>query len=276
MQDVRITVVVDNHARPGLLAEHGLCFWVETASGAVLFDSGLGEALPHNSQVLNIPLASAKAAVLSHGHYDHTGGLPFFLEQNQSAPVYLHSEAFVRRYSIREGKARSIGMPDPVREQLLGLEERLRWVAAPVEILPGLHLTGPIPRTNDFEDVGGPFFLDEQGLQADTIPDDQALWIEHPAGPIVVLGCAHSGVVNTCNYIRTLSGADHLQAVVGGLHLNAASADRLERTAHALEAFKMGRLAPCHCTGAEAVHFLQQRMPECVIGCAAGQVITFT
>ncbi len=277
MDIIKITVVVENTAPPeDLIAEHGLSLWIETPSAKILFDTGQGEAFPHNAVALNIPLEHTDAIVLSHGHYDHTGGLPHALQRAPNAKIFMHPEAFAPRFSLRDTIMRAINMPYPAEGALKSHPENIVCTSGPAEIAPGVHVTGEIPRRNNYEDAGGHFFLDKIGVRPDPIPDDQALWLDTPKGTVVVLGCAHAGVVNTLEYISELSGSSEYIAVIGGMHLARATATRLEKTAEALERFNVKQIAACHCTGANALEFLSQRLPGRVIPCAAGTSLAFT
>lgn len=273
---IHITAIVDNMARPDLLAEHGLSFWIETAKTKVLFDTGQGPALSHNAARLNIRLDEAQAVVLSHGHYDHTGGLPHVLGQNSHAPVLLHPAALHPRFSRHADRTmHAIGMRPEIVQSLKDLGPRIVWTTKPVEIAPGIHATGPIPRATSFENTGGDFFLDTEGKVSDPIPDDQALWLETPEGVIVILGCAHSGVVNTLNYIARLTGAQAFHAVIGGMHLNKASPARMAATAEAFSRYKAALIAPGHCTGPAATVFLSEQLPGRVKPCRSGETFVF-
>ena len=170
---------------------------------------------------------------------------------------------------------RAINIPYPAEGALKTHKANIVDTTRAMEIVPGVWVTGPIPRRNEFEDTGGHFFLDRIGRQADPIPDDQALWLDTQKGTVVVLGCAHAGVVNTLDHVCELSGRPTVHAVIGGMHLGKASAARLEETAKALERREVRVIAPCHCTGDEAVRFLQQRLPGRVTECAGGHVLTF-
>jgi len=241
--------VDDEPGAPGLLTEHGFACWVETDRGAVLFDTGLGDALLPNALTLGVDPSRADAVVLSHGHHDHTGGLAR-LSQLFPLPRVLAHPAFDGPHRSRStGADRDIGGPEPSRRALAGATgERRR---EPTAVVPGVWVTGEIPRVTG-EDVGGAFFLDADGRSPDPLLDDQALIVRHRAGLVLVLGCAHAGVLNTIRHGRRLFPGVPVVGVVGGMHLARASADRLEATTRELAALDGALVAPAHCTGAGA------------------------
>lgn len=271
-----ITLVVDNSASGALRSEHGFAAWVELPNERLLFDTGQGPVLCENAAALGIDLRAADLLVLSHGHFDHTGGVPAVVELAPGVCVHLHQAATGARYSIRQGKARSIGMPDEARAALEALPpQRVAWTTDPVELQEGVGLTGAIPRHTDFEDPGGPFFIDAAGTRADPIPDDQALWLRTERGLVVLVGCSHAGLINTLRHARRLSGEPRLHAVIGGFHLVAASDLRLQRTVEALKQLELDLIVPCHCTGDAATEVLKQSLGERVVAGAAGARYTF-
>ncbi|HBO43225.1 MAG TPA: hypothetical protein DD670_04680 [Planctomycetaceae bacterium] len=156
-------------------------------------------------------------------------------------------------------------------------DSRHRWIATerPTVVVEGLTVTGPVPRSNDFEDTGGPFFLDEACSQPDPLDDDQSLFIETSEGIVVLLGCAHSGVVNTLHYIRRLTGNQPIRAVIGGMHLVGASTRRIERTIEELRPLCVERLAPAHCTGTPATTALWNAFPDKCQPCSVGTRFEF-
>ena len=267
----RITVLVENAAsETGLLAEHGLSVWIETAHGRYLFDTGQGPALVPNARRLGIPLDQADAVILSHGHYDHTGGLAHVMNRKGRTRIHAHPAAFEPKYAQNpDGTARWIGMPDQVRELVMSSAD-IRWARLPAEVSPGLFLTGPIPRRTDFEDTGGPFYADARCRTPDELPDDQAIFLDTKSGIVVVLGCAHAGVINTLQYIQELTGKSRIRAVMGGMHLLAAGRDRLDRTVAGLKGFAVQELYPAHCTGREAVERLFGEFPQRCFPFSAG------
>ncbi len=272
--NLKITLLVENTARKrGLLAEHGLSFLIETGGEKILFDTGQGLALRHNAAQLNLDLKTIDAVALSHGHYDHTGGLTFALNAMNTPRLYVHPEAFSLKYTRNsDGTAREVGMNAGNKITAHELAEVIP-VKDKTEIAPGLFLTGPIPRTTNFEDTGGLFFKDAACTIPDDLPDDQALFAETPNGTVVILGCAHSGVINTLRYIQTLTANRPIHTVIGGIHLLHADSNRMEQTITELRRLNIQHLHPCHCTGFEAAARLWQEFPKTCIPVCAGTTL---
>ena len=266
----RLTVLVENTARKsGLVAEHGLAFWIDTGTHRVLFDTGQHHALADNASRLGIYLDTADAIVLSHGHYDHTGGLHYAFNLARHARLFLHPQALISRFAGRDGSGREIGLASITDQELRQEEQRLVWTTQPTEIAPGIFTTGEIPRRTDYEDTGGDFFLDINCRVADPIPDDQAIYIDTASGVVVVLGCAHAGVINTLDYIHQITHRP-IHAVFGGTHLLNTSKERLNKTIDALRAMDISIIAPAHCTGPRATAALWTAFPEQIADCSVG------
>lgn len=275
---MEMAVLVDNTSDDArLAAEHGLSFFLEVSGQKILFDTGQGPALPRNAHLFGIDLNKLDALVLSHGHYDHTGGIPEVLRQNPSLPIYAHPDLFNPRYSRRESPPhKPIGIPQAACEVLSSHLARINWTTVPTRIAKGFWATGAIPRTNDIEDTGGAFYLDPDGLRPDPIEGDQAIWVNTPKGIVVILGCAHSGVINTLDHIAKITGAEQFHAVIGGMHLLNADQNRLGRTLEALKRYRIQKLGPCHCTGQPAQAFLQEAFKDEYLEIQVGLRLAFS
>jgi 7,8-dihydropterin-6-yl-methyl-4-(beta-D-ribofuranosyl)aminobenzene 5'-phosphate synthase len=143
-------------------------------------------------------------------------------------------------------------------------------VEAPAEVVPGLWLTGPVPRACEFEAVAHPFVLDPAGQIEDPLVDDQSVFYRAAAGTVVLLGCAHSGVINTLRHVLDLTDGAPIHTVVGGMHLGSASPTRIAQTVAALRDLGVGRIAPMHCTGVAATHSIRNEFGESCLACPTG------
>ena len=274
---IRITVLVENSVhRQGLVAEHGLSFHVQSGKHSLLFDTGQTDLAVINAETLRLPLDRVKAIVLSHGHYDHTGGVPAMLEVVPEAQVYLHPAAFENKFSRNQaGSSREIGMSDCVAQAIRQRAGGFIQTTGRTEIFEGVFATGEIPRATTYEDTGGAFFLDAAGTCPDPLMDDQALVIDLGRSVILLLGCAHAGVVNTLDHVQPLTGGKPVSAVIGGLHLGSASEERIQQTIARLRDAQLEMLAPAHCTGWPATPKLWQAFPEIIRSASVGTVFEF-
>ncbi len=271
----RATLVVNNQARGNLQSEHGLAIWIEAYGHRLLFDTAAGEAVIENAIKLNIDLSQVDFIVLSHGHYDHTGGLSRVLKIATSAKVVLHPDAVTPKYGIStHGKVREIGMPTQARGAIAGLdEERIIWATGRILIGEHIGVATDIPRKTSFEDTGGNFYLDPEGFRKDPIADDLSLFIDTPHGLVVFVGCSHAGLINILNYLRSFT--DRVHAIMGGFHLINADNERLKESLGSLEELSPQIIIPCHCTGKRAVTILRQSLGDRVKPCLAGMEYHF-
>lgn len=276
--ECRVVVVVNDEAgNSGLRAEHGWSAWIEYQGRHALLDTGSGQALAPNVAALSLPWERLEAVILSHGHYDHVGGLPDVFASARRPVLYCHPTAFGPKFARKaEGPLREIGLAPAIAASARSGAEKIVNTEQLTEVFPGLMVTGPVPRRTDFEDTGGPFYKDPQGSQPDELPDDQAVFFEAREGLVVLLGCAHAGVINTLQYIRKLRPGRKFHAVIGGMHLLHAAENRLERTLEGLEMLEVGQVHPAHCTGDVATKKLCERFQSRCSVSEAGRVYTFT
>lgn len=275
LKDLRVSLLVENTARgAGILGEHGLCWCVRTGNSQILFDLGQGLVLESNARRMGIDLSLTDGVVFSHGHYDHVGGWLELGGRLAGTRVFLHPDALESKFQKRgDGRMDAAGLaafPDSV----LSAQVDLIQSKAPREVVSGVWMTGEIPRRHDIEDTGGDFYCGPDAERVDPLHDDQALFFRTASGVVVILGCAHAGLVNTLDYISELTGA-RLHAVFGGMHLLHASSERIDFTVEALRGFAPDWIGPNHCTGDRAVARLWEAFPGRVLEVHAGQSFVF-
>lgn len=255
MESFKLTVVVENSTDyPGWLAEHGLSYLIERDDETLLFDCGQGPAFRHNFEKLKIK--QLDRLVLSHGHYDHVGNLSWLLKRFPALKIHAHPTAFAPKFSASQGHLRPIGIPPVLAESVQHLPN-FAAVEGFTELLPGLYATGPIPRQEALEGATRNLFADKVGT-VDPLTDDQALVVQLNDGLLVILGCAHAGVINTLAYIQSHFPYEPIIGVIGGMHLKMADEARLAATAACLAKSVKKWVAPCHCSGWEAFYYLRE------------------
>lgn len=261
--DARITILVENTTPvPGLLGEYGFSALIEVDGQRYLFDTGSGEAIMVNASKLGIDLSSIEALVISHGHFDHTGGVMQLLPELKNPILYAHSGIFTR-HLVPSGTSQTHYIGTSFTKEDLA-QARAEFVAIDdfTELADNIYITGTIPRLTSYEDAGGPFIKEINGeLLPDPIEDDMALVINHPQGLIIVSGCAHAGMINMINYALERTGASKVLAFIGGTHLISADENRLQKTIADLKRIDPQQLIVCHCTGFTATSRLFRELP---------------
>lgn len=273
MSEIRITCLIDNLIVQDsrLFAEHGLSIHIETSDGRILFDTGQsGKILSHNARMLGIDLAQIDALVISHAHYDHTGGLRRILQSiGLRIPLYAHPDIFRPRFSMKQGAYQSIGL-GVTREDL---EEKLTvsLSSVPEQVLPNVWTTGGIVERPYFEGRSAHHFVRSNGThRPDPYQDDMSLVIETEGGLVVICGCCHAGLLNTLRHVRNVFGRE-ITAVIGGFHLISASDAEIETAIEELRThYHTPRLYPGHCTGERAMIALTRAFGDVVCTLRAG------
>lgn len=256
---MKITVLCDNYVSWGrdLVGEHGFSALLETDEGELLlFDTGQGKAVLQNARALGVPLEKVHTVVLSHGHFDHTGGLRDVLLQAPSARVLAHPDAFSPKYDSREGETTFIGNPYSL-EAVRGWARDLVLAREPVEVLPGVFTTGEVrgERRDKGLMVRTPW-----GLEPDPLLDDLSLVVDRPQGLVVVLGCAHAGVDAILEHVGATFGRRPISLILGGMHLQPLEEDRKRAVLDGLREWEIEALAVGHCTGAENLPLVREVM----------------
>ena len=252
--EVRITTLAENTASAGnVLGEWGLSILVETEEAVVLLDTGGPElSAAHNAQRLGKDLSAVDKIVISHGHYDHTGGLVEVMSRiGKPVEIIAHPGIWAAKYAkLPNRPERYAGMP-VVAEMLESMGASFNLTAEPVKITDSIMTTGEIEMQTEYEEIDDILFEKRDGtLHPDMVPDDLALVINTGEGLAVVTGCAHRGIVNTLRQAQKITGVERIHTVIGGTHLFRASEERLELTIADLQDFGIERLGVSHCTGA--------------------------
>jgi 7,8-dihydropterin-6-yl-methyl-4-(beta-D-ribofuranosyl)aminobenzene 5'-phosphate synthase len=261
----RITILCENSVGPlsGTLGEHGFSALIEPSEGPpLLFDTGQGLTLLHNARRMNKDLSLVRQVVISHGHYDHAGGLKPLLEQCGAKQVFCHPSVFSSRYRLKDnGECIPIGMPAS-QVELESAGATFDLSAEFRSIAPGIHLTGKVPRVTDFETGDQGLYGDCGGQEPDATPDDQSLLLETGTGLVLVLGCCHAGLINTLEHVASVTGRRDVTAIIGGTHLGFCSHQQIEKTIAELKSRGIKKLAASHCTGFAASARLSRELPK--------------
>jgi 7,8-dihydropterin-6-yl-methyl-4-(beta-D-ribofuranosyl)aminobenzene 5'-phosphate synthase len=272
----QLAILIDNTSlNPHLACEHGLSMGIVLDSGDLwIWDTGQTGAFMDNAFAMGIDPGRAAGLALSHGHYDHTGGLDRLWEITDfKGPIHGHPSVFVDRYACHPGTPpRAIGLrttdPERLRRQFVSVTDTMK-------LAPGLTMYTNITRQpGHYEPIRG-FYLDPDCTRPDTIPDDACLVLETSNGPVLVLGCCHSGLANTCDHVATCHGIDHFHALIGGLHLGGASDTAIQETRATIERYGFTTVFAGHCTGEHAFTQLQTSLPKIIRPMGAGLFVKF-
>jgi 7,8-dihydropterin-6-yl-methyl-4-(beta-D-ribofuranosyl)aminobenzene 5'-phosphate synthase len=262
--EIKITTLAENTAQMNCLAEWGLSMFIETDGVKVLFDTGSGIAAAHNAQLLGIDLGTADCIVLSHGHHDHTGGLrEVLMLMKKEVEVIAHPDVWAPKYGRwRKMPEHYAGLPFR-RELLENLGARFRLTREPVRITGRFMTTGEIPMVTAYEEIDSGLYDKKTGeMLPDELKDDLGLIIDTEYGLVVILGCAHRGIVNTLKHARKITGKETIYAAIGGTHLLNAERERWVKTAADLKEMGVQYLGVSHCTGFEASAYLAGEFGE--------------
>jgi 7,8-dihydropterin-6-yl-methyl-4-(beta-D-ribofuranosyl)aminobenzene 5'-phosphate synthase len=274
---LQLTTLSENSAgMGGLMAEWGLSILVESDEQDVLFDTGQSLSASHNAEKMGINLKLVNKIVLSHGHFDHTGGLKqILLDIGKEIEVIAHPDIWAAKYSRREGEeARYIGIPFH-RQTLESLGARFNLSREPVRISDNMMTTGEIPMITDYETIEPRLQVKEgKRFKPDRFRDDQALIITTGAGLVVIAGCAHRGIINTLYHARKLTGVEAIYGVYGGCHLVSASQERIWLTIAALKELGVQQLGFGHCTGLAASAIMAVEFGERFLFNIAGTTVS--
>lgn len=261
---MRLRVLADNNTLIDCyyVGEPAACYYIEAEGLKLLFDTGYSDVFLRNAAAMGLRLTGLTHVVLSHGHNDHTNGLPLLWQavDVRDAALVAHPGCFHKKYVGDD----YVGAPCTAEEA--GRHMRLCLSAAPVWLTEHCVFLGQIPRENDFEGRT-PIGWEEtrDGRREDCVEEDSALAFRTAEGLFIVTGCSHSGICNIIAHARRVCREERIAGVLGGFHL-LESGERLERTARYLEGCGVARLYPCHCVSLEAKARLLRTLPVHELG----------
>ncbi len=273
---MKISILTENTVyKRGFIGEHGLSFLIETESGKFLFDTGQTRVFKKNAHVLKENLKELQGIILSHGHYDHCGGLGEWLEKEQeelSCPVYINNRAFEDKYAKdpKTAEMRYVGIdwnPQICGEKLRRIQEKKQ------EIAENIFLLSQIPYQTSFEPKPELLYLDKKSLIQDTMADEQLLVIREERGLHVFTGCAHPGIINCLTCVKESFPGEKIYSIFGGMHLKGCGKERLDATIQALKEIKPEIVVPMHCTGIMAIAAVKEHLGTSCILPEAGKVL---
>lgn len=267
-----VTLMEDTACAPDFACEHGLSFYIEANGKKLLFDMGQTDLFLRNAQALGVPLDEVDTAFVSHGYYDHGGGLAAFLEVNRRAPVYLHKRAFEPHFSQKPDGIRPIGL-----DTALADSGRLILTDGVTEIDDTLTLFSDVTGQDCCPGGNRTLFEWENGAYVpDRFQHEQSLIVREGDKVALFTGCAHRGVVNICARAKEIIGRDP-DFVIGGMHLFSPSTGKSEpdkniRAVASRLAQTGSHYYTCHCTGQHAFAVLHETLGERIAFLAAGSV----
>ena len=271
-----ITALLENTTNnPSLGVEHGLSLYIEGAHKNILFDTGASDLFYQNAKLLKIDLREVDVAVLSHGHYDHSGGISAFFGLNNKAPLYLRKEAFSPFYSEREdGQYHFIGIDPSLKNA-----NRLMFTSAYTPIAEGISLFSKVDQEL-FVPQGNASLFRKNGekYEVDSFSHEQYLVVEEGEKSLLVSGCSHRGIVNILASFYEKWG-HYPDYVIGGFHLynhrtgEPEKPQVLKNIADILSASK-AQFYTCHCTGEENFKALKSLMGDQIEYLRGGDEIT--
>lgn len=262
---IEITTIVENHPNMvlGISGEHGLSMKVEYKGRTLLFDTGQTGIFLDNADKMNVDLSGISDIILSHGHYDHTGGLKCYLEKNNEKNIYVGKSFFDKKFKKNpDGSIVYNGNPflsmdteeyvEPANISIIKKSNSTVQMidSAIYKLDEGMWLVRDFEMTNGFEKLDNRFFIGRNSeYYLDRFQDELVLCLETSKGMVIIAGCSHVGIINIVHNIRERFNGIPIRGIIGGIHLIYAEEERLNRTLEELEKLNLEFLAVSHCTG---------------------------
>ncbi len=283
VDNVKITVLVDDNSGfdSPYLGHHGLSLLLDITKGKIskkiLLDTGQShEALLYNAKLLDINLKDINMILLSHCHFDHTGGISGVLKEiDKEIPVIAHPAIF-RQNFVLGPYLKNIGISSNNSEEVIIRNGgQLVLVKEPVTLMEGVITTGEVEKNSSFEEIGiNSYNLEDGKLTYDEIIDDTSIIVNiKDKGLLIITGCGHSGIINIINHAKKITGINNVYGVAGGLHLLHSADTRIDKTLEVFKSENLKLIATGHCTGLKAQYKISNMFSDAFTMLNSGKTI---
>ncbi len=260
-------------ARDEVASGHGLSMLVRHSAGSIIFDTGDSAETWENAEALGVDLAEVSHVVLSHGHYDHTNGLPALLERLGGVMVTAHPAVFEPRWADRPGGEREYIGPPATRAEFEAMGAMFELSAASVSVAPDVITTGEAPRVSDLAPESPHLLVERDGqVIEDDFVDDMSLIARMEDGEVLLTGCAHAGLINIVARATDLVGRCPV-SIAGGTHLAHESEERISAVAGDIYERGVRQIVPMHCSGERGADLLEKHFAGETLRAGIGNTI---
>ena len=283
---MKFQILVDNKTESlACGAEWGLAIAIETQGHKILFDTGASGMFAENAKAMGVDLAEMEAVVISHGHFDHTEGVPFFVECNEKAPIYLHKDALGETFGEKNGKIKDYSCGILWSEDFTEkIQSRLQFREGTYKILDNVTVVGDVPWHPAFTAterffrkirvIGAPG-QEEISFVQDQMDHEQFLVVEEGDVIHIFSGCSHKGVIAVLEHARRLFPDKKIGSLIAGMHMFPLPSQRQDEIIDAMMKLDVDWLVPLHCTGMEAILKMKARKGDKCILATSGKSYEF-
>lgn len=273
---MEVKILTENTVyKRGFLGEHGLSMLIQAKGRSYLFDMGQSGIFLHNAEKMKVDLERLDGIIISHGHYDHCGGMRYWARRQEELkgaglgiPIYISRGALAKKYSQHPATGEMLfsGIHKDAESWMLDSANMAYTGEGATAIAPGFFLLSNIPFATDFEAVPARFWKEAQGKEGDLEPDymedEQILVVQDGQGLCIFAGCAHPGIINCLKHVQSSFPGEHIHSLVAGMHLKGCAPGQLHKTIQSLQEMEIDRIVPLHCTGWMAIAAMKEALGE--------------